>query len=97
MRIFRNAFTHKYALANYLFAHNIRRMNAIQNIRKNFFKLTQVEFSAVAGVAQATVSRWEKHDVAPSLDEMMRIRRAAKERHLPWDDRLFFEVPEAAE
>ncbi|QRY68176.1 helix-turn-helix domain-containing protein [Ensifer sp. PDNC004] len=72
-------------------------MNAIQNIRKNVFGLTQVEFSVVAGVTQASVSRWEKHDVAPSLDEMTRIRQAAMERDLPWNDRLFFEVPEVVE
>lgn len=66
-------------------------MNALKNIRKNVFKVTQSEFSVVAGVTQATVSRWE-NGVAPSLDEMRAIREAAANRGIAWDDSFFFET-----
>ncbi|WP_210312663.1 helix-turn-helix domain-containing protein [Brucella intermedia] len=67
-------------------------MNTLRHIRKNVFKLTQAEFSALAGVTQATISRWE-NGVAPSLDEMKAIRAAASDRKLRWDDAWFFEPP----
>ncbi|WP_168286498.1 helix-turn-helix domain-containing protein [Rhizobium laguerreae] len=69
-------------------------MNALKHIRKNIFKVTQAEFSVIAGVTQATVSRWE-NGVAPSLDEMMAIRAAAEARKIKWNDRLFFETPKS--
>lgn len=69
------------------------RMSSIVHIRKNVFRVTQSEFAALAGVTQPTVSRWE-NGVAPSLEEMQSIRRAATDRGIDWDDRLFFEVPE---
>lgn len=74
----------------------MRIMNTLKHIRKNVFKATQAEFAAIAGVTQASVSRWE-NGVAPSLDEMRTIRNAAEERGLAWDDALFFAIPEAAE
>ncbi|MFE0233488.1 helix-turn-helix domain-containing protein [Brucella anthropi] len=67
-------------------------MNTLRHIRKNVFKLTQTEFSALAGVTQATISRWE-NGVAPSLDEMRAIRAAASERKIRWEDAWFFEPP----
>ena len=70
-------------------------MNALRHIRKHVFHVTQTEFAELAGVAQATVSRWE-NGVAPSLDEMQVIRLAAAARGLEWDDRWFFEVPSTA-
>lgn len=76
-------------------------MNAIRYIRKEIFEATQVEFAALIGVTQASVSRWER-DVSPSLDDMRKIRLAAAERGIDWDDRWFFQTltnstPEAAE
>jgi transcriptional regulator with XRE-family HTH domain len=68
-------------------------MNAIRHIRKNVFRLRQQDFAAIAGVQQSTVSRWEKGEAAPSLDEMAAIRDAARARRLRWNDRLFFETP----
>lgn len=68
-------------------------MNTLRHIRKSVFKLTQQEFAAIAGVQQSTVSRWENGDAAPSLEEMAAIRRAAQERRIRWNDRLFFEGP----
>ena len=70
------------------------KINALRNIRKNVFKVTQTEFATLAGVTQATVSRWE-NGVAPSLEEMQAIRKAASEREdIDWDDGLFFEAPD---
>lgn len=73
-------------------------MSTLKNIRKNVFKVTQSEFAELAGVTQASVSRWE-NGVAPSLEEMQSIRKAAADRGLEWADSMFFEmpVPEAAE
>ena len=69
-------------------------MSTIKHIRKHVFKATQAEFAALAGVAQATVCRWEK-GVSPSLDEMQAIRNAAAQRpDIVWDDALFFTKPE---
>ncbi len=79
-------------IASDAYAYNIRNMNALKHIRKNVFKLTQSEFSVIAGVTQATVSRWES-GVAPSLDEMKAIRAAAEARKIKWNDRLFFDTP----
>lgn len=71
-------------------------MSTIKHIRTKVFGVTQAEFAALAGVTQASVSRWE-NGVAPSLDEMKAIRGAAETRGVEWDDRYFFEAPEAAE
>jgi transcriptional regulator with XRE-family HTH domain len=70
-------------------------MNALRYIRKHVFHVTQTEFAELAGVAQATVSRWE-NGVAPSLGEMHAIREAAKSRGIAWNDDWFFEIPESA-
>ncbi len=67
-------------------------MSAIRFIRKTVFKVTQAEFAALAGVTQASVSRWE-NGVAPTADEMKAIRSAAFSRGIPWDDAWFFEYP----
>lgn len=70
-------------------------MSAIRHIRKQVFKVRQAEFAAIAGVTQATVSRWERGG-APSLEEMQRIREAAAARRLRWQDKWFFEMPSPA-
>lgn len=77
------------------YAYIIRTMNVLKHIRTVKFAVTQAEFSAIAGVTQATVSRWE-NGVPPSLDEMRAIRSAAIERELDWDDSIFFEEPAQA-
>lgn len=76
----------------------MRPMNAIRNIRKNVFGVTQQEFAAIAGVHQSMVSRWESNDAAPTLDEINRIRAAASNRKLKqrWTDKLFFAEGQAA-
>lgn len=70
----------------------MRGMNALKHIRKNVFSVTQAEFASLAGVTQATVSRWES-GIAPSLDEMQAIRLAARDRSIDWDDAWFFDMP----
>lgn len=70
----------------------MRSMTAIRHIRRQIFQVTQAEFAELVGVAQATVSRWEK-GVAPSLDDMQAIRAAAAERKIKWRDEWFFSSP----
>lgn len=67
-------------------------MSAIRHIRREIFKVTQAEFAALAGVTQASVSRWEAGG-APTLDEMQAIRKAAADREIDWNDAWFFEAP----
>jgi len=73
----------------------IPMMNTLKHIRKNIFSVTQSEFAQIAGVTQATVSRWESDDdtATPSLTEMSRIRGVARERGVSWDDTWFFSAP----
>lgn len=68
-------------------------MLPIAHIRSQVFKLSQAAFAEVAGVKQPTVSRWERGEFEPNRDDLERIRRAALDRGLPWDDSWFFEVP----
>ncbi|KAB2656293.1 helix-turn-helix domain-containing protein [Brucella tritici] len=69
-------------------------MNTIRFIRKSVFKVGQGEFAKIANVAQATVSRWERSESSPTLDEIKRIRDEAAARAIPWsDDWLFRPVP----
>lgn len=77
-------------------------MNAVKYIRTQVFKLRQAPFAAeVAKVSQATVSRWETDELMgsqPDREDMDRIRSAAMERGLPWNDSWFFQTfPDAAE
>lgn len=71
-------------------------MNAIHYIRKKVFGVTQQEFAALAGVQQSSVSRWER-GVAPTLEDMQRIRAAAtapgRKLKRKWRDDLFFADP----
>jgi DNA-binding transcriptional regulator YiaG len=67
-------------------------MNTIYYIRKTLLNLSQSDFAAILEVSQSTVSRWER-GVAPSLDEMSKIRSVAIRRGVEWQDRFFFEVP----
>lgn len=67
-------------------------MSPIRFIRVHVFRVRQHEFADIAGVAQASVSRWESGGV-PTLTEMQRIRAEARRRRLEWSDSFFFEVP----
>lgn len=67
-------------------------MNPIRFIRTKLFNLSQVDFAALIGRTQASVSRWESGGPFTNED-MAAIRAAASERNLVWDDRYFFEQP----
>lgn len=71
-------------------------MLPMRHIRQNVFGLPQAAFAEIAGTTQPTVSRWENGEFEPNRDELERIRAAAMDRHLPWSDAWFFEVPEQA-
>lgn len=86
-----NAYAYKILEIN-SYSHIMRFMNAIRYIRKEVFDLTQAEFAAIAGVTQATVSRWEG-GVSPSLEEVRAIRNAAADRGVDLKDEWFFDPP----
>ena len=70
-------------------------MNTMQHIRIKVFGVSQAAFGAIAGVTQATVSRWEANMWEPSRDELARIRQEALARKLDWSDALFFQSNKA--
>lgn len=70
-------------------------MHPMEHIRRNILVLTQADMGDVAGVNQATVSRWENGEAEPDRDEMARIREFARKRKIDWDDGWFFSVPKA--
>lgn len=72
-------------------------MTPMKHIRKHIFGMNQDEFGRIAGTTQASVSRWERGEQSPDQQEMARIRDAARERGLDWNDVLFFETPSPAE
>lgn len=65
-------------------------MNQLCRIRLEVFGATQEEMATIAGVSQATVSRWEAGQMQPTLRRLKRIRAAAQARRLKWNDRWFF-------
>jgi transcriptional regulator with XRE-family HTH domain len=68
-------------------------MNPLIRIRTQVFDASQSEMAAIAGVSQATISRWETGAGAPDLAALDRIRGEAIRRNLDWNDRWFFEAP----
>ncbi len=68
-------------------------MTPMRYIRQNVFRLNVSEFAAAVGVGQGSVSRWE-FGSEPTARAMAKIRRAARERGLVWNDSLFFETPQ---
>lgn len=68
-------------------------MKPITNIRNNIFQQTQSAFGRLAGVSQGTVSKGEAGTLAPSQEEMIRIRTAAIKLGIEWNDIWFFIVP----
>lgn len=70
-----------------------RGMSAIAHIRKQVLGISQAALAEIAGVTQATVSRWEKGELVPDLNALSRVRTAAREKDPAFDERWFFEVP----
>lgn len=68
----------------------------LKHIRKQVLKVTQRRLAEIAGVSQATVSRWEDGELSPDLTEMAAIRSEAINLGRDWDDALFFTKPEQA-
>ncbi len=66
-------------------------MNIIRHIRVDLLDLTQTEFAEGVGVAQSTVSRWEKSELSPSIKEAAEMRRLMEEKGIEWDDAHFFD------
>lgn len=83
----------------YTFTHYIRFMNTIRHIRTNIFGVSQTAFAKIAGVKQASVSRWESlsNSSTPTLAEMAAIRDAALDRGLNWSDSYFFQSDTSTE
>lgn len=71
-------------------------MRPISFIRTKVFQQTQSSFAKLAGVTQGTVSKWEAGTLAPSQEEMSRIRTAAIRLAMDWEDEWFFVVPRTA-
>jgi transcriptional regulator with XRE-family HTH domain len=67
-------------------------MSALRRIRQEVFGLTLTEMAAIAGVAQSTISKWENGIHRPDFQAMARIRSAALERQLAWDDAWLFDA-----
>jgi transcriptional regulator with XRE-family HTH domain len=65
------------------------RMTIMRTVRERL-GLRQTEMAAVAGVSQATISRWETGSLEPNRQELERIRGEALRRGVEWDDALFF-------
>jgi transcriptional regulator with XRE-family HTH domain len=65
-------------------------MNQMLRIRRNVFRVTQIEMAQIAGVKQPTISRWERGLRDPDLSHLQRIRAEARRRKLRWDDGWFF-------
>lgn len=66
-------------------------MNAMAHIRLNVFRVSQYEMAEIAGVSQATVSKWEAGTQVPLTTALKNIRRSAYLRAIPWQDAWFFE------
>lgn len=70
-------------------------MNPVLRLRKKRLGWSQAKFGSVAGVSQGTVSKWEAGEGSPSRDELARIREAALEEGIDWQDSWVFEAPPA--
>ena len=67
------------------------KMNSLRHIRKTVFGVTQADLASIARVSQGTVSKWERENLKPNLEELERIRSEAVKRGLEWNDSWFFE------
>jgi transcriptional regulator with XRE-family HTH domain len=68
-------------------------MNSIRHIREKVLGLTQTQLALLTGVTQGTVSRWETGKLEPTLDELRKMREAAQDKGVEWNDAWFFDAP----
>jgi transcriptional regulator with XRE-family HTH domain len=66
-------------------------MNRIRTIRVDVLGYSQKQLAEIAGVAQATVSRWENGVDTPTLAQAAQIAQAIRARGLRFDERAFFD------
>lgn len=66
-------------------------MNAMARIRHKVFGVSQHEMARIAGVSQATISKWEAGTQVPLITALKNIRQSAIRDCKPWDDKWFFE------
>ena len=67
-------------------------MNVWEHVRKTLFGVSQAEFAGLLNVHQSTVSRWERDDLTPSVEELATIRKLARGRGIEWSDEWLFET-----
>ena len=67
----------------------ISSMSAIALIKERL-SATQVQIAAITGRNQATVSRWERGESSPSLDDLAKIRAEFDRKGVPWTDDILF-------
>jgi len=72
-------------------------MSTIRHIRIEVLGVTQKRLAEIAGASQPTVCRWEAGTDHPDLNHLRRIADAVREAGHEFDERKFFEMPEAAE
>lgn len=68
-------------------------LNAMAQIRKHVFRLTQAELAEIIDASQATISRWETGESEPPRDKLAMIREEARRRKIKWRDDMFFAAP----
>lgn len=66
-------------------------MSIIKRLREQHLKIKQADLAKIAGVNQATVSRWERGELEPSLGQVAAIRQHAISIGIAWDDAWIFE------
>lgn len=74
------------------------RKTPAQYIREDVFGIeTQKEFGDLLGYGQGGISRFESGARRITVEFQFRVRAAAKQRQIKWDDNWFFDVPTAPE
>ena len=67
-------------------------MNVWERVRKTLFGVSQADFAGLLNVHQSTVSRWERDELTPSVDELASIRQLAHDREIEWSDKWLFDT-----
>ena len=72
-------------------------MSAIKAIWDGLGVKTQVELAELAQCNQGVVSKWLSGRYQPDLHTLLRLRKNAIKRRLPWDDKWIFAFGECHE